>query len=151
MGTRHRLRARESDGTDDVDGPAGFLMIRLGPKSPVASALLRGVFGQCPQCGKSRLLHRYLKIIDHCPACGESYGHFRTDDAASWLTILVVGHLTVPVIFMLEQNFHPVLWLAFAIYLPLIALLTLALLPRCKGLILAVMWTTKAEGSERLD
>jgi hypothetical protein len=26
--------------------------------------------------------------------------------------------------------------------------LTLALLPRCKGVILALLWTTKAEGSE---
>lgn len=121
------------------------------PRPPlVASALVRGFLGKCPRCGKGRLLHRYLKIVDHCRACGESYGHFRTDDAASWLTILVVGHLTVPVIVVLEESYHPVLWIAFAIYLPLIVLLTLALLPRCKGLILGVMWATKAEGSERI-
>lgn len=125
-------------------------MIAIDPKSPsVAVALLRGVLGKCPHCGKSRLLHHYLKIVDHCAACGESYGHLRIDDAAPWLTILVVGPLTVPVILVLELNFHPALWIAFAIYLPLIVLLTLALLPRCKGFILALMWAMKAEGSER--
>ena len=35
-------------------------------------------------------------------------------------------------------------------WIPLIVLLTLGLLPRCKGLLLAVMWTTKAEGSEKI-
>ena len=31
-----------------------------------------------------------------------------------------------------------------------LTLLTLAVLPRCKGVILAVLWITKAEGSEKL-
>lgn len=126
-------------------------MMAIDPKSPsVASALFRGVLGQCPHCGKSHLLHHYLKIVDHCRACGEPYGHFRTDDAAPWLTILVVGHLTIPVILLSELNFHLALWIALSVYLPLIILLTLALLPRCKGFILALMWAMKAEGSERI-
>jgi uncharacterized protein (DUF983 family) len=41
------------------------------------------------------------------------------------------------------------MWLAFAIYLPLIVGLTLILLPRCKGIITALMWAMKAEGSEK--
>jgi uncharacterized protein (DUF983 family) len=40
--------------------------------------------------------------------------------------------------------------LALAIYLPLIAGLTLILLPRCKGVIVAVLWAMKAEGSEKI-
>jgi uncharacterized protein (DUF983 family) len=36
--------------------------------------------------------------------CGEAYGHFRADDAPPWLTILVVGHITIPIILALEQN-----------------------------------------------
>ena len=125
-------------------------MTAIDPKSPsIVSALFRGVLGQCPYCGKGRLLHHYLKIVDHCAACGEAYGHFRTDDAAPWLTILVVGHLTVPVILALELNFQLPLWITLVIYLPVIVLLTLTLLPRCKGFILALMWAMKAEGSEK--
>jgi len=40
--------------------------------------------------------------------------------------------------------------LAFAIYLPLIVGLTLILLLRCKGIITALMWAMKAEGSEKI-
>ena len=80
----------------------------------------------------------------------EAYGHFRADDAPPWLTILVVGHITIPIILALEQALDLALWVELAIYLPLITLLTLVVLPRCKGVILAVMWAMKAEGSEKI-
>ena len=114
-----------------------------------AKALVRGALGYCPRCGGGRLLHHYLKVIDRCSACGEAYGHFRADDAPPWLTILIVGHITVPIILVLERSYELPLWVAFAIYLPLIILLTLTLLPRCKGVILALLWAMKAEGSEK--
>lgn len=114
------------------------------------TALFRGALGRCPRCGKGRLLHHYLKMVDCCGVCGEPYSHYRTDDAAPWLTILVVGHLTVPIILIVEENFQPPLVLAFAIYLPLIVSLTLFLLPRCKGVMAAALWALKAEGSEKI-
>jgi uncharacterized protein (DUF983 family) len=115
-----------------------------------SNALIRGARGQCPRCGHGRLLHRYLKIVERCSGCGEAYGHFRVDDAAPWLTILLVGHIAMPMVLAVEENFDPAMWLGLSIYLPLIVLLTLALLPRCKGLLLALMWATKAEGSEKI-
>ncbi len=42
------------------------------------------------------------------------------------------------------------LWMALSIYVPAIVLLALGLLPRCKGVILALLWVTKVEGSEKL-
>jgi uncharacterized protein (DUF983 family) len=113
------------------------------------TALLRGALGRCPRCGKGQLFHHYVKIVDCCSFCGEPYGHFRTDDAAPWLTILVVGHLTVPVILIVERTFQLAMGLAFAVYLPLIIGLTAILLPRCKGVIAALLWATKGEGSEK--
>jgi uncharacterized protein (DUF983 family) len=38
---------------------------------------------------------------------------------------------------------------AMSVYLPLIVGLTLILLPRCKGIIAALLWAMKAEGSEK--
>ena len=118
------------------------------PSTP--TALVRGVLGQCPRCGQGRLLHHYIKLVDRCSACGQPYGHFRTDDAAPWLTILVVGHMTVPIVLISEKSFHLPMWLALAIYLPLIAGLAAIMLPRCKGVLAALMWAMKAEGSEKI-
>jgi uncharacterized protein (DUF983 family) len=111
-------------------------------------AFVRGALGRCPRCGRGRLFRRYLKVVDRCSICGEQYGHYRADDAPPWLTILLVGHLTIPLILALEENFAPPPWVEFVIYLPLVVLLTLILLPRCKGVILAILWSTKAEGTE---
>ncbi len=119
-------------------------------RPPVITAVARGALGRCPRCGKGRLLHHYLKMVERCPVCGEPYGHYRTDDAAPWLTILVVGHIAVPLILICETNFTLPLAVAFAIYLPLIVGLTLLLLPRCKGVMAAMLWAMKAEGSEKL-
>jgi uncharacterized protein (DUF983 family) len=119
-------------------------------KPSTQNALIRGALGRCPRCGEGRLLQHYLKVVDHCSGCGEPYGHFRADDAAPWLTILIVGHLTVPVILMVEEYVELPLWMALSLYVPTIVLLTLGLLPRCKGVILAQLWRTKAEGSEKL-
>jgi uncharacterized protein (DUF983 family) len=113
------------------------------------TALGRGALGRCPRCGQGGLFRSYLKIVDCCSACGEPYGHFRTDDAAPWLTILVVGHVTIPFVLIFEQMLRPPVALALAIWLPLITALTLVLLPRCKGAIAALMWAMKAEGSEK--
>lgn len=110
--------------------------------------LVRGVLGRCPKCGHGRLFRSYLKVVEECSSCGEKYGHFRADDAPPWLTILIVGHLTVPVVLAIEQRYAPPSWFEFVFYLPLIGLLTFVLLPRCKGVILAALWKTKAEGSE---
>jgi uncharacterized protein (DUF983 family) len=69
--------------------------------------------------------------------------------AAPWLTILIVGHIIVPIVLTCEENIRVTMGLAFTIYLPLIVGLTLILLPRCKGVIAALLWAMKAEGSEK--
>ena len=62
----------------------------------------------------------------------------------------IEGWTSMPIVLALEQSFELAMWVELAVYLPFIVLLTLALLPRCKGIILAVMWATKAEGSEKI-
>ena len=109
--------------------------------------LTRGARGRCPKCGNGALFSRYLKVVEQCSACGERYGHYRADDAPPWLTILLVGLMTVPLILVIEEDFRPPLWAGAVMYLPAVILLTLVLLPRCKGVILAALWKTKAEGS----
>jgi uncharacterized protein (DUF983 family) len=113
------------------------------------TAVCRGALERCPRCGEGKLFRRYLKIVDHCAECGEPYGHLRTDDAAPWLTILIVGHVVIPFVLVMEEALRPPLPLMFAIWLPVTVALTLLLLPRCKGIIAALMWSMKAEGSQK--
>jgi uncharacterized protein (DUF983 family) len=111
-------------------------------------ALWRGLRGRCPKCGQGRLLHGYLKVAGQCTACAEPLGHLRSDDAPAWVTIIVVGHIAMPAALIMEQVYHPEVWIQEVIWLPVVALLTLALLPRSKGMVLALLWAWKAEGSQ---
>lgn len=105
--------------------------------------------GRCPSCGQGKLFASYLKQVESCAVCNERFGHIRSDDAAPWLTILVVGHIAVPVVFAVERVTHWPVWVAMTIWPAFALVLGLAVLPRAKGVLLGVIWAVRAPGSER--
>lgn len=118
-------------------------------------ALWRGFTMRCPNCGQGRLFGRFLKVVDHCPACGEEFSHHRADDLPAYLVILVMGHLTIPALLAVEIAFAPPVWLQYLIWLPFIVLGALALLQPVKGAIVALQWQLGmhgfADSKERRD
>jgi uncharacterized protein (DUF983 family) len=117
---------------------------RAGPESAwpmpkLGTALLRGLAGRCPACGVGKLFRGYLRVQNTCAACDAPLGLVRADDAPPYFTIVVVGHLIVPGMLMLERNVTPPLWVHAAIWLPLTAMLSLALLRPIKGATVGLM------------
>jgi uncharacterized protein (DUF983 family) len=106
------------------------------------TALRRGWRGRCPRCGEGQLFGGFLKMRAHCPTCGQDLEPFRADDAPAYFTILVVGHIVVPLVLALERfGNQPPLWFHAALWLPVSVLLALFLLPRIKGAVIATLWT----------
>lgn len=116
---------------------------------PLGTVILRALSRRCPNCGQGPLFSGYLKQVDSCANCHEPYGHIRCDDAAPWLTILLVGHIVVPLAVMFDARFAWQTWLSMIIWPGLTLLLSLVLLPFAKAVFLAVIWATGAPGSER--
>jgi uncharacterized protein (DUF983 family) len=112
------------------------------------SALLRGFTMRCPHCGEGKLFGRFLKVIEHCPMCGEEFSHHRADDFPAYLVIVVVGHITVPALFAVEVAFAPPIWLQYLIWLPFITFAALALLQPTKGAVVALQWHLGMHGFE---
>ena len=111
--------------------------------------VLRGLIGRCPRCGDGRLLRRYLKPVAHCSACGEAYGHIRADDGPAWLTIVLVGHILGVVLLIAVPNADVSIGLLMVLF-PLLALaLALLILPRAKGIFIALIWRAGCIGSEK--
>lgn len=105
------------------------------------TALLRGWQGKCPRCGNGPLFGGFLKMRTHCPACNLALEPYRADDAPAYFTILVVGHIVVPLVLAVERyGQQPPLWFHAALWLPLSVGLALYLLPHFKGTVIALLW-----------
>jgi uncharacterized protein (DUF983 family) len=113
---------------------------------PVWPAVRKGLLRRCPRCGEGHLFEGYLKVTDSCPACGEELRHHRADDGPAYLTILIVGHLLAFVMHFVWVTFRPEP-LVFATLLTVFAVgLSLWLLPRFKGAIVAYQWAHRMHG-----
>ncbi|MGZ5921862.1 MAG: DUF983 domain-containing protein [Rhizomicrobium sp.] len=131
---------------DDVNGATSVGEPR---QIDLPRAIWRGALRRCPRCGRGVLFKSYLKQVDACAACREEYAHIRADDAPPWLTILIVGHIVVPLIFVVNSWFFWPNWLVMLVWPIVTAALALAVLPRAKGIFIAIIWATRAPGSER--
>ena len=119
------------------------------PIRDLKPALWRGINGKCPRCGRGRLLYRYLKVHDHCAHCHEPLFHHRADDGPAYLTILIVGHLIAPVLHFAFVYWRPEPWLLALVLCTLSSALSLILLPRIKGAIIAFQWAKYMGGFGR--
>ncbi|MEZ5856238.1 MAG: DUF983 domain-containing protein [Hyphomicrobiaceae bacterium] len=113
---------------------------------PLQQAILRGARGRCPKCGTGRMFRAYLKVVDHCPDCGEALHHQRADDAPPYFTMLIVGHIVVGGLLTMEQVLAPPTWVQLAVWLPTTLVLSLALLPGIKGALVGLQWALGMHG-----
>jgi uncharacterized protein (DUF983 family) len=113
-------------------------------------AIKAGIGGKCPRCGGGRLFSGYLKTAPSCTNCGLDYTFIDTGDGPAVFIIMIVGFIVVGLALYTEVNFNPPLWLHFLMWIPLTLILSLSMLQRMKGLMIALQYKNKAaEG--RLD
>jgi uncharacterized protein (DUF983 family) len=118
------------------------------PDSPRAlkPALLRGWQRRCPACGAGAMMRGYLDVRQSCPACGEALHHHRADDGPAYLTILLVGHLMAPLLLWFFTTFRPDPLVLFTVFAVGCVGLSLYLLPRLKGGMVAYQWAKRLHG-----
>ena len=109
-------------------------------------ALKRGLCGRCPACGEGPLFRAFIKVADHCAACGEPFRHHRADDFPAYLVIVMVGHIVVPLSMWVEIAYTPSYWLHAALWGPMVLAMALGLLQPIKGAIVAMQWEMGMHG-----
>jgi len=115
-------------------------------KRDVWSAMRRGFRCRCPRCGEGKLFRAFLKVADHCSACGLDFSPHRADDLPAYLVIIIVGHIVVPIALWVETNYSPAVWLQLAIYLPITFASSLLLLQPVKGAVVGFQWALRMHG-----
>ncbi|SHG86474.1 Uncharacterized conserved protein, DUF983 family [Cognatiyoonia sediminum] len=109
-------------------------------------AMWRGLKRKCPNCGQGSLFAGYLKTADSCSHCGQDFTAHRADDGPAYLTILVVGHIIGFAMHFIWSAYRPdPLTMALVLTAGSVAL-SLWLLPRLKGMIIAIQWAKRMHG-----
>ena len=129
--------------TNALPNPAAPIAVDDRPLGP---ALAKGLRLRCPACGQGHLLHSYLKVNDTCPHCAEDLHHQRADDGPAYLTILIVGHLLAPAILFIYPVWKPEPMTMVLGFSAACVALSLFLLPRMKGLMVAIQWSKRMHG-----
>lgn len=115
-------------------------VMQKAKKNSVSSAVLWGLLRHCPQCRRGKLFQGYLRPVDICEYCHESFHGIRADDFPPYVTIFLVGHIVISLILFTEKNYALNYWTQIIIW-PLFTLaLTLIFMPFVKGAILGLMW-----------
>jgi uncharacterized protein (DUF983 family) len=118
---------------------------------PTRPALRRGWQRCCPQCGKGAMFTGYLKVASACPACGEDFSAQRADDGPAYMTILIVGHLMAPIFLWSYFRWQPSPAVMISVFTVGTVALSLYLLPRLKGALVALQWAKRMHGFGRED
>ena len=112
-------------------------------------ALLKGLARKCPRCGDAPLFSGYLSVRDDCEACGQEFYHHRADDMPPWMTILIVGHIVVPLMLSTATGTDWPDWVHMTLWPALVLVLSLSILPFAKGFVIALQWALKMHGFTR--
>lgn len=113
---------------------------------PSWPALRRGWQGKCPNCGAGKMLSGYLTVRHSCDACGTEFHHHRADDGPAYLTLLIVGHAMAPLLLYVFMQYRPEPIVLIALFSVFTVGLSLYLLPRIKGAMVALQWAKRMHG-----
>jgi uncharacterized protein (DUF983 family) len=116
------------------------------PKRDTGRAVLRGLAGHCPNCGRGAIFHGFTSVNDSCPACHEVLSHQRADDFPPYIVMFITGHIVIASMLLTERAYHPALWIHMALWLPLVLILSLGLLRPVKGAIIGLQWALYMHG-----
>ena len=112
---------------------------------------LAGALGRCPNCAGGPLFHGFLTLTPVCANCDYPLAMADSGDGPAVFVIMIVGFLVVFSALFTEVAYHPPVWLHLVLWLPLGAVLSLALLRPMKGLMIAAQIRNKAAQHRRDD
>ena len=116
-----------------TSGPTG-LDIQPARINPIRAGLLC----RCPHCGKGPLFTGFLKVVDHCAACGFDFTRLNTGDGAAIFIMQIAGGIVVFGALLVQVAYNPPIWAMLLVALPLVAVLSVGLMRPGKGVMIAL-------------
>lgn len=113
---------------------------------PYGPALSRALRGRCPACGEGRMFAHFLKATPACAHCGQAWDRHQADDFPSYIVILLMGHILVPLMVEVNVALAIPLGVQFALWPSLAVLLAGLLIQPAKAAVIAFQWTRRMHG-----
>jgi uncharacterized protein (DUF983 family) len=107
-------------------------------------AVMRGLAGRCPRCGKGKLFDGFLALAPRCEACGLDYSFVDSADGPAFFVMFFAGFIVAGSALAVEVLYAPPYWVHALLWTPLILVTTLAPLRPMKGLLIALQYHHKA-------
>ena len=120
--------------------------MELTAERDTKQSMIRGFRRTCPRCGKGHLFDGYLSVSKTCSSCGLDLTPQRADDGPAYLTIVIVGHLLVPLLVPTYKAWDLQPAVMAAVFSALAVGLSLFLLPRLKGALIGFQWAKSMHG-----
>jgi uncharacterized protein (DUF983 family) len=95
------------------------------------------------------MLAGYLKVRDHCPVCREELARHKISDGPAYFTLALVALIMAPILSYTFATYRPDPLILFTIFAVGCVGLSLYLLPKFKGVIVAYQWARELHGFAR--
>ncbi|MGV6800791.1 MAG: DUF983 domain-containing protein [bacterium] len=112
----------------------------------VVKAMKAGFHKKCPDCHTGTLFDGYTKVRPSCPSCSLDLTGQRADDAPPYFTMLIAGHLFIPLALEVKRHIDPPLAFQFLFFATLMLGFSIWFLPRVKGMLIGIQWANKMHG-----
>ncbi len=103
-----------------------------------------GLHGCCPRCGQGKLFQGFLTLKPKCSACGLDYAFAEAGEGPAVFVMLIVGFLIIGMALWFDARFAPPVWLHALIWIPLATIISLVLLKKMKGIMIALQYRHNA-------
>ena len=104
-----------------------------------------GLLCRCPNCGKGRLFSGFLKVRPVCEVCNYDLQKIETGDGPATFIMQIAGFIVAFSALYVEIRYHPPMWVHLLVWIPLVAVLALALMRPGKGLMTALQYRNSRE------
>lgn len=108
-----------------------------------------GLSGRCPACGEGPLFEGFLTVVEHCPVCGVDLRAQDSGDGPVAFITLIAGAVVVIAGLVVEVRYGWPIWLHMAVWLPLAAVLSVAMMRPLKGLVIALQYEHRRSDFEQ--
>jgi len=102
--------------------------------------ILTGIACRCPRCGRGGLFAGYLKLAPSCPACGLDFGFADSGDGPAVFVIFLVAPVVIALALAVGAVFVIPPWMHLVLWIPTTLVLSLALLPPFKGVLVNLQY-----------